>query len=407
MSDGTLNGTRGSIAFLSGAPRISLRAGAVTAGPRAHVLGVMGAFERMGFDVDQLIIGDRMPASWSGRGAARMTSGSRARATATDFLRLAIAGRSSISARTLARAPGTVMAYERLALFHGLGRHFQRQGVPWVLETNQIISGEAKDDRQSHRMAFISRGMEGRAYEHADAIVAVSENLRGLVSSEFSIDPRKILVVPNAVDLDRWVPTRPSVDAPFTVGFVGGLIKWNATDLLIEAVADLREDGIDVRVVIVGDGPHRAELETAIRDRRLTERVEMVGGVPWSEVPAYVGQFHVGFAGYMPPSAGLMYGSPTKLYEYMAMSCPVVASDCADSRALIEEGASGFLFEAGDRASLKGALVRAFSARAQLDAVGQRARAVIEEGHTWDVRITKMMDDLASLLNRPALAGRP
>ena len=78
------------VAYLSGAPRVSTQPDAEAAGPRAHVLGVIGGFEAAGWKVDRFIVGDQMPRSWSSRGSERRLSGNPVRTLVADLVRLVL-----------------------------------------------------------------------------------------------------------------------------------------------------------------------------------------------------------------------------------------------------------------------------------------------------------------------------
>ena len=103
------------------------------------------------------------------------------------------------------------------------------------------------------RLAFaeagpaLARRIEIAAYRDCDVLIAVSEPLKSLLVERCGIEPEKILIVPNAVELDRFDPALNGHERFFaepTLGFVGGLIAWQALDLLLEALAALRAEGI-------------------------------------------------------------------------------------------------------------------------------------------------------------------
>jgi len=125
-----------SIAYLSGAPRVSTRAEAGAAGPRSHVLGVMRAFERLGLEVRPFIVGDRVPVEWvHGEQSATALRRSRIRRAVADWVRLGMGLLNGWRAWREIRSVDLV--YERYGAFQALGWWFQRRGIPWILETNE------------------------------------------------------------------------------------------------------------------------------------------------------------------------------------------------------------------------------------------------------------------------------
>lgn len=212
---------------------------------------------------------------------------------------------------------------------------------------------------------------------------------------------RQILVVPNAVELERFDPQATSEGRYFddpTIGFVGALIGWQALDQLIEALGELDREGLQFGLVVVGDGVMRSAWEARAAACGIAERVRFLGRVPATEVGRYMAGFDIGYAGATTMQVGTMYHSPIKLYEYMAMAKPLLASNFADARRLIEGRDTGFLFTAGSPESLKTTLRRIHSERHRLPEMGARARRLVAAEHTWQARTNQMLQSLTPLL---------
>lgn len=188
----------------------------------------------------------------------------------------------------------------------------------------------------------IARRMELAAYHRCDVLVCVSESLKQFLLAAAGIDPEKVVVSPNGVDTERFDPavTRARRHAErFVVGWVGNMYAWAGLDLLLEAVASLRLEGLEMEVVLVGDGIERGRLEALARRLEIRRQVRFIDRVPWDEVPAHLVGFDLCYSGQVPvDGTGAMYHSPLKLYEYMAMARPVLASAFADARELVEHG---------------------------------------------------------------------
>lgn len=390
-------GSRRRLAFLSGAPRVSTTTEAAVSGARTHVLGVIQGFERLGWEVRPFILGDlpaiRRIASIAREGDfpslwARMSA---------DLARLLLA---AMTGRWAFRQVGLVdWAYERYGAFQALGRSFQRRGIPWILETNSVIFSEGARDRRSLALVFLEKALELRAYRQADVVLCPSESLRRLLV-EFGVAENKVLVVQNAADPDRFHPdVSPSWSMPSPViGFAGTLYRWMGIDILIRAVAELHAEGLHYNVLIVGDGEKRAEWESLVRALGLGDRVHFVGRVPGEAVPGYLAGVDICYAGHVPLSVGAMYHSPLKLYEYMSMAKPVIASDFADAKQLVLNGLTGYLFEAGNVDDLKRALRQAYEQRGRWGEMGAKARDLVLRNHTWDARLRETIPAIESLL---------
>ena len=132
-------------------------------------------------------------------------------------------------------------------------------------------------------------------YRHATAyIVTTGEAIRQQLHRDNGYPLDRMESVPTGIDLDRFVPADSATmrrklglpEAP-TIGIVATLRDWKGHDYLLEAYALLRPHFQSWQLLIVGDGPRRAHLETRIVELALTEHVRMVGNQ--DNVPEWLG----------------------------------------------------------------------------------------------------------------------
>lgn len=392
--------------YLSAAPRVSTHDDAEASGPRAHILGTLRGVCHAGVEVAPFIVGDRVPrrlrahSEQALRASGLMTLGA-------DLVRM---GLGAVNARRAFRELGQKvdLVYERFATLQSLGWTFRRHGVPWILETNAPFFYEAKRERKSLVLDGLARRRELEAYERCDVLVCISRDLRDLLV-EAGVAANKIVIVPNGVDeslfdpdahigAKRWFPG-------FTVGFAGAILEWQGLALLLDVVAALRRESVDVSAVIVGDGPFRPACEAQAARLGLAEHVRFAGRIPGSEIPRALAGVDVGFSGQLPMAIGRMYHSPLKLYEYMAMGRPPVASRFDDATQAVMDGQQGFLFAPGDPADLARALRAAIALGPRLFEVGRAARRRVLERYTWQARIQDMFEAIEPMI-RPRVRPR-
>ena len=391
------------LGYLSAAPTVSTRPEAASAGPRAHILGVANGFRDQGWQVHPFIVGDRVAAGVSNGAVQRRLESSGLVRLAGDAARLLMAARNRATAFT-ELGDKVDWVYERFATMQVLGHPFKRAGIPWILETQGLFYYETRTERSSVGMPWLAEWIEKRAYRACDALICVSPALRDLVVEQCGIDPEKILIVPNAVELERFDLSLDGAERYFdelTLGFVGGLIGWQALDVLMEVMAGLeREEGLKTALVVIGDGAMREAWEARAGELGLADRVRFLGQVPGDRIAGHMAGFDIGYAGAKVMRIGKMYHSPIKLYEYMAMAKPVLAAAFDDARSLVEGRGTGFLFEPDSRDDLARALREAHAARDRLQAMGGSARALIEAEHSWQVRSAAMIRELQRRLER-------
>lgn len=384
------------LGYLSAAPRVSTRSSKESVSPRAHVLGVMGAFKELGWEVSPFIVGDKSPRKFTAEGSQKTLSGGFFQTLAADLARLTL---GAINARRARRElDGQVdWVYERLAVLQSLGWIFKRRGIPWVLETNGPLFYEAKAERNAIVLGRIARWLEVKAYRDCDVLVCISEAVKEIALREAKIRPEKIVVMPNGVDTNFFDPDRGKPDRMFpnfTIGFVGTFFPWQALDLLLEVVKELRNEGLDISVVFVGDGVMREAWEAKTKQLGLSGNVAFTGMVPWEEIPQTISGFDVAYSGHVQMGAGGMYHSPLKIYEYMAMAKPILASAFEDASRAIREGETGFLFQGGDKKDLKRALTQAYHSREELSEMGREARQDAVTHHSWTARVRDLIPEV-------------
>jgi len=153
--------------------------------------------------------------------------------------------------------------------------------------------------------------------------------------------------------------------------FVGRLDAVKGVPLLLDAVAALREKHPDMHVSIVGDGPHRAQLEQQAKALGLEGILHFLG---YQSQDAVAGLLAEADMLVLPSFAE---GVPVVLMEAMAARLPVIASQVAGVSELVEDGVSGYLIPAGDVQRLIARLDHLLSHPERGTAMGDAGRAKV------------------------------
>ncbi len=196
-----------------------------------------------------------------------------------------------------------------------------------------------------------------RTIVRADAFIANSTELhKELIGGGFP--PGRIVQIANGVDLDHFFPdpTARSPEARRRLGlptglllaFAGRLDPQKGLHTLVEALRLLAAGCQEARLLIMGDGPQRAELEQAVRGAGVSDRVLFRGLI--ADVAPYLRACDI----FVFPSVG--EGMPNALLEAMASGLPCVASAIGGCMDVITDGQTGLLIPPGDAAALQSAL---------------------------------------------------
>ena len=161
----------------------------------------------------------------------------------------------------------------------------------------------------------------------------------------------QIDVVPNGIDLDFFTPAADGLisNRPSLV-YLGRLAKYKRIDLVVEAVAKLVAEGIDVELIICGDGEQRIPLKVQIEQLRLSKHVRMVGFISEEDKLETLRKSWVHVL--TSPKEGWGLAN----IEAAACGTPSVASDSPGLRESVRHGETGTLVRHGDVSALVGAL---------------------------------------------------
>lgn len=197
----------------------------------------------------------------------------------------------------------------------------------------------------------------------------------------------KVHVVRCGVDSEFRDVVRTDPPANHQLACIGRLSEQKGQELLVMAVAALRDRGVHVDVVLVGDGEMREDIERAVAALDVADRVTITGWQSSSEVRCTLLESR---ALVLPSFAE---GLPVVLMEAMALGRPALSTYVAGIPELLVEGESGWLFTPGDVEALALAIERCLAAPPdELAAMGERARTRVLAAHDVDVEVARLIE---------------
>ena len=192
----------------------------------------------------------------------------------------------------------------------------------------------------------------------ADAALAVTisrHNIDWLDRNVSTLAQSKLEIVHCGVDLAH-IPWRPDGRSGNLILGVGRLVPMKGFATLIDALALLHARGVDFHCLLVGEGPERQALQSAVFARGLQDLVELPGALPQEEVRAALDQAVVFTLPCEIAADGSRDGIPVALMEAMAAGCPVISCPVSGVPELIRDGAHGLLVPQRDPRALADAL---------------------------------------------------
>jgi glycosyltransferase involved in cell wall biosynthesis len=235
-----------------------------------------------------------------------------------------------------------------------------------------------------------------------EAVTVVSRNMATRLPKVTSRRGEPPSVMPMGVDTQRFSakPERGQ-DSDQTVLFVGRLAKKKGVEYLLRAFPEVLARHPDARLVVVGDGPCRGELETLSSQLELTDRVRFAGAQPPAELP----RFYSGSRVFVGPSV-VTRGGDTESFglvfaEAMAADCPVVGTSVGGIPDVVIHGRTGLLVEPESPGALAEAINGLLDSPAEAEKMGALARRWVRRKFDW----RQVARGYASLLTRAAGAS--
>ncbi len=215
------------------------------------------------------------------------------------------------------------------------------------------------------------------------------------------VPAKKCVLLENAIDTQEYTrhlapdQAKAKLGLPeerFVVGAVGRLEPEKGFDILIRATADLVQRGLDVGLLIVGEGGDRPRLEAIVGELGLRDRVKLPG---WQSDVRTSYEAMDAFA-----LSSYREGLPNVLLEAMALEVPCVATRINGIPRLIQDGRNGLLVPPGDAPSLTNALFAMLTNADLRNVCRQAARRTIDAGYSFPARMQKLKVIYDDLLGR-------
>jgi glycosyltransferase involved in cell wall biosynthesis len=268
-------------------------------------------------------------------------------------------------------------------------------GVPLVLEYNGSEVWVARHWGRPLRYEQLALQAEEASLRHAHVVVTVSEVLAEELVDR-GIDRERVVWHPNGVDAERFDPVRFDDDDrselrerygvpadAVLVTFVGTFGQWHGVEVLARTIRDNAQWARDehVHFLLVGDGLKMPEVRAALAG--LDDIATLAGLVPQDEAPLHLAASDVLVSPHVTNADGSpFFGSPTKLFEYMAAGKAIVASDLDQIGDVLRDDLA-VLVRPGDAVDLARGLRELVEDPARRAELGARAMARARERYTW------------------------
>lgn len=285
----------------------------------------------------------------------------------------------------------TDLIYERYSLFMWAGVWLaKRRGVPIILEINDSVLVSRVRNLYFKRLAKV---IEQWVFQNATGLVFISAYFQKQAHSEYSQLAQSI-VSPNAADTTLFCPQnydreklreKFGLHGKIVCGYIGGFLPWHGILRFIEKISVRIRENPDLILLLVGDGADFEKVKALVASKQLDRQIHLSGRVPHHDIPKYLVTMDFGI---LPDSNE--YGSPMKLFEFMAMGCGMVAPDFSPIQEVIIDGQNGWLFPAKNHDACTDLVINLSKNKSYIKEVGKTARNYIVESRQWKHNVEQM-----------------
>lgn len=246
----------------------------------------------------------------------------------------------------------------------------------------------------------------------ANYIVVVSQTLKDELIKR-NVAAHKILVNPNGVDTDLFNPhktenerrllrTKLGIDNRFVFGFVGTFSVWHGINILAQAIPLVIKQNSNAHFLLIGDGPLKVWLQEQLHNYQ--DHVTFPGLMAHEYIPGYLAGCDAFLSPTQPNSDGSpFFGSPTKIFEYLSMGKPIIASrigqltdiinpTISTEKDLIINDAVGILINPNDVEGFVQAIIRITNTpEKEVECLQKNARTRAIDHYQWNNHVKKII----------------
>ena len=234
---------------------------------------------------------------------------------------------------------------------------------------------------------------EKRLISNLDYVITVVEEMKQRIK-KFTDRHDNIYVVDNSEDIDEFLNYRedPSIlnryPDKFIISYIGGIDYHRGIDTIIEALVYLQPLE-NLLFLLIGEVKNMTKINTKITDLNVGNKIIFEGYSPRGEFQNY---FRISDIGLIPHLKTVQTdnSSPNKLYQYMLMGVPLIASNCTSIQNIVESNKTGLIYESGDAKDLAEKVQYLYDHPDQREILGKNGINTIRTKYNWRINTDKL-----------------
>ncbi|MBN1457442.1 MAG: glycosyltransferase family 4 protein [Sedimentisphaerales bacterium] len=261
------------------------------------------------------------------------------------------------------------------------------------------MSFEAKVYRKFKMFSFILLWMlsaeEKVACRWSDKVIIVAEEHADRIES-LGVKPEDIIVVTNTEDIDHF--SGLAIDGSikdlygdgFVILYVGGFSPHRGLDTAIQAMPKILEKIPDAKLLMVGDGCNRQELEDLAGEMNLQDKVIFTGFQPFETLPSYIDLCDIGLIPHI-STPHIETTMPNKIFQFMMLERAVVTSNVRPLVRIINDADCGGCFKERDPDSLAETIIGLYDSGLR-NRLANNGKKAVQEKYNWQKTVQILLE---------------
>ncbi|WP_246128997.1 glycosyltransferase family 4 protein [Colwellia demingiae] len=276
------------------------------------------------------------------------------------------------------------LIYERYSLFMFASVWWaKRHNLPIVLEINDSCQVQRV---RSLTFKKLAAKIESWIFKNATGLVFISTRFQEVAEQAYG-DIANSVVSPNGADLDKFIIDETSglalrsklgIEDKIVLGYVGAFVHWHGIDWFVDLACQKLKETPELVLLLVGDGVAFEGIKSRVIEAGVESQVILPGKVPHNEVSSFLSAMDLGI---LPDSND--YGSPMKLFEFMAMGKGMIAPDFSPIAEVVQDNETSWLFPASNKQACIDKVFKIVNDKKAHKKVGLNARVYIENERQW------------------------
>jgi len=234
-------------------------------------------------------------------------------------------------------------------------------------------------------------------FNNANIIITISKANKKHIPKKYQ---DKILVLPNGVnienylcEIDQSLMKSLNIKNNVVIGMVSSFGLWHGSEVLAKSIKEIVAKNSKVRFLFIGNGLRMPQVQEIIKKEKLEQHVIFVGEISPDKIPAYLSICDILVNPTVPnPDGTEFFGSPTKLFEYMASGKAIISSEIGQMKEILENEKDCVFCKSGDVQDLANKINMLISDKILRIKLGLNARKKVERKYTWDKNVDSLFE---------------